>query len=460
MNQVNKLESMPMPRLVANMALPLSVSLLVQSLYNIVDGIFVAKLSEAALTATSLVYPVQLLMIAVGVGTGVGVNAVLSRNIGAKNTKSVEAVATTGILLSLLSTVVFMLLGLCCTDVFVHAFTQDEEIAPYSAQYLSICMVFCGGSLISTMVQRFLQAAGDAFYSMVSLVAGALTNLILDPIFIFGLFGLPAWGVRGAAIATVAGQWVSAAAAIWLNRKKNPIVHVRLKGYRPDPAVILQIYKVGLPTILTQAMGSLMVASVNAILMPLSASAVAFFGAYYKLQSFLFMPMNGLGQAAIPIVGYSYGAKNYARIREALRLMLPLAAGIALVMTAVFELFPAALLGFFSPSQEMLTIGVPALRIIAVTFALGSVTIVLGYAMSGLGNGLVNLIGTALRQLVVFVPLAHLLASRLGVDTVWYAVAAAELVAVCYAVLASRRILRRKLGDEQAAGEAISLGSF
>jgi putative MATE family efflux protein len=390
----------------------------------------------------------------------VGVNAVLSRNIGAKNTKSVEAVATTGILLSLLSTVVFMLLGLCCTDVFVHAFTQDEEIAPYSAQYLSICMVFCGGSLISTMVQRFLQAAGDAFYSMVSLVAGALTNLILDPIFIFGLFGLPAWGVRGAAIATVAGQWVSAAAAIWLNRKKNPIVHVRLKGYRPDPAVILQIYKVGLPTILTQAMGSLMVASVNAILMPLSASAVAFFGAYYKLQSFLFMPMNGLGQAAIPIVGYSYGAKNYARIREALRLMLPLAAGIALVMTAVFELFPAALLGFFSPSQEMLTIGVPALRIIAVTFALGSVTIVLGYAMSGLGNGLVNLIGTALRQLVVFVPLAHLLASRLGVDTVWYAVAAAELVAVCYAVLASRRILRRKLGDEQAAGEAISLGSF
>jgi putative MATE family efflux protein len=292
------------------------------------------------------------------------------------------------------------------------------------------------------------------------LVAGALTNLILDPIFIFGLFGLPAWGVRGAAIATVAGQWVSAAAAIWLNRKKNPIVHVRLKGYRPDPAVILQIYKVGLPTILTQAMGSLMVASVNAILMPLSASAVAFFGAYYKLQSFLFMPMNGLGQAAIPIVGYSYGAKNYARIREALRLMLPLAAGIALVMTAVFELFPAALLGFFSPSQEMLTIGVPALRIIAVTFALGSVTIVLGYAMSGLGNGLVNLIGTALRQLVVFVPLAHLLASRLGVDTVWYAVAAAELVAVCYAVLASRRILRRKLGDEQAAGEAISLGSF
>jgi putative MATE family efflux protein len=450
----NKLGTMPMPRLVANMALPLSFSLLVQSLYNIVDGIFVAKLSEAALTATSLVFPAQLLMIAVGVGTGVGVNAVLSRNIGAKNTQSVQSVATTGILLALLSAAAFMLFGVFGTEVFVNAFAPDEEIARYSTQYLSICMIFCAGSLVSTMVQRFLQAAGDAFYSMVSLVAGAVTNLILDPIFIFGLVGMPALGVPGAAIATVIGQWVSCAVAIALNVTKNPIVHVHWKGYRPDPATIFQIYKVGLPTIVTQAIGSVMVAAVNAILLPFSSSAVAFFGAYYKLQSFLFMPMNGLGQGAIPIVGYNYGAKNFSRIREALSVLLPVGIGISLVMTVLFELFPAALLGFFSPTPEMLALGVPALRIIAPTFAFGAVTIILGYTMSGLGNGLVNMIGTALRQLVVFVPLAYWLASRFGVDRVWYAIWVAELVAMCYAILASRGILRQKKHELDVIGNS------
>lgn len=443
---MNKLESMPMPQLVANLSLPLIVSLLVQSLYNIVDSVFVAKLSEPALTATSLVFPVQLLMIAVGVGTGVGVNAALSRNIGAKNTETVEKVATTGILLSLLSAVVFVILGLCCTNAFVSLFTQDEEIAAYSAQYLSICMIFCAGSLVATMVQRFLQSVGDAFYSMVSLVAGALTNLLLDPILIFGLLGMPALGVRGAAIATVIGQWVSAGVAIWLNLKKNPIVHIRLKGYSPDLGSIVQIYKVGLPTIITQALGSLMMAAANAILMPFSPTAVAFFGVYYKLQSFLFMPMNGLGQAAIPIVGYSYGAKKYARIGEALRIMLPSAVAISLVITLVFELFPAQLLGFFSPSPEMLAIGVPALRIIAPTFAFGAVTIILGYAMSGLGSGVINMVGTALRQLVVFIPLAYLLAAYCGIDKVWYAFWVSEISAMCYAIFASGRTMRWKLG--------------
>lgn len=440
----NKMGVIPMPKLVITMSLPLMLSLLIQSLYNIVDSIFVAKLSESALTATSLVFPIQLLMIAVGVGTGVGVNAALSKNIGAKNTAMVENIAMTGVLLSLFSTVVFMVLGFTCTGIFVHAFTKDETIAEYSIQYLSICMIFCVGSLVSTMFQRFLQSVGDTFYSMVSLIAGAVTNIILDPIMIFGWFGVPAMGVRGAAIATVIGQCVSAAVAIWLNAVKNPTVKIKWKGYKLNKAVVAQIYKVGLPTIITQSIGSIMVAAINAILMPFSSTAVAFFGVYYKLQNFLFMPMNGLGQAAIPIVGYCYGSKNYNRIKEAIRTILPIAIGIALAATVIFMVFPSVLLGLFSPSKEMLSIGVPALRIISITFALASVTMILGYSMSGLGTGMVNMLGTALRQLIIFVPLAYLFASHFGIGKVWYSMWISELIAVVYAVLASRNVMRKR----------------
>ncbi|MDO4287384.1 MAG: MATE family efflux transporter [Eubacteriales bacterium] len=444
MEHTNKLETMPMPKLVINMSLPLMISLLVQSLYNIVDSVFVARLSEDALAATSLVFPVQLLMIAVGVGTGVGVNAVLSKNIGAKNTEMIEHVATTGLLLSLISTAVFMILGFTCTRIFVHAFTEDAIIAEYSIQYLSVCMIFCVGSLVSTMFQRFLQAVGDTFYSMVSLIAGAITNIVLDPVLIFGWLGIPPMGVRGAAIATVIGQCVSAVTAIWLNKVKNPVVKITCKNYKVDKAVLAQIYMVGFPTIITQAIGSMMVAAINAILIPFSSTAVAFFGVYYKLQNFLFMPMNGLGQAAIPIVGFCYGSRNYSRIRQAIRTVLPIAIGISLLATVVFMVFPSGLLGLFSPSEDMLSIGVPALRIISVTFVFASVTMILGYAISGLGNGFVNMSGTALRQLIVFVPLAYLFASCFGIESVWYSMWISEGIAVLYAVLAAKNVMRKK----------------
>jgi putative MATE family efflux protein len=444
MEKENKMAVMPMPKLVVTMSIPLMLSLLIQSLYNIVDSIFVAMLSEEALTATSLAYPMQMFMIAVGVGTGVGANAVLSRNIGAGNREKVENAAMTGVGLSLISALVFVAIGLFCTKPFIHAFTKIDEIAEYGISYLSICMVFCLGSLVSTMFQRFLQAAGDAFYSMLSLMAGAVTNLILDPILIFGFAGIPALGVRGAAIATVIGQWVSAIAAIWLNAVKNPTVKVRLKGFHMDGKTVAEIYKVGFPTIITQSIGSIMVASVNAILMPFSSTAVAFFGAYYKLQSFLFMPMNGLGQAAIPIVGFSYGAKNSGRIKSAIRTVVPIAVGIAFVATIVFEAVPQVLLGFFSPSDEMMQLGVPALRIIALTFVPASLTMVLGYSMSGLGNGLVHMTGTALRQLVIFVPLLYIFAKSFGVEHCWYAIWISEAVAVLFAIIATVHILKKK----------------
>jgi putative MATE family efflux protein len=444
MEKENKMAVMPMPKLVVTMSIPLMLSLLIQSLYNIVDSIFVAMLSEEALTATSLAFPMQMLMIAVGVGTGVGANAVLSRNIGAGNKEKIENTAMTGIVLSLISTIVFAMIGIFFTKPFIHAFTENEGIAEYGISYLSICMIFCMGSLVSTMFQRFLQAVGDTFYSMVSLIAGAVTNLILDPILIFGFLSVPAMGVRGAAVATVVGQWVSAIVAIWLNAVKNPVVKIRLNGYRMDGKTVADIYKVGFPTIVTQSIGSIMVASVNAILMPFSASAVAFFGVYYKLQNFLFMPMNGLGQAAIPIVGFSYGAKNNERIKSAIRTVLPIAAGIAFIATILFMSVPKLLLGLFSPGEEMLRIGVPALRIIAVTFIPASITMVLGYSMSGLGNGLVNMIGTGLRQLVIFVPLLYVFAKMFGVEHCWYAIWISEAVAVIYSITATVRILRKK----------------
>jgi putative MATE family efflux protein len=444
MEKENKMAVMPMPKLVVTMSIPLMLSLLIQSLYNIVDSIFVAMLSEEALTATSLAYPMQMLMIAVGVGTGVGANAVLSKNIGAGNQEKIENAAMTGVVLSLISTLVFVAVGIFFTKPFICAFTENKEIVEYGISYLSICMLFCLGSLVSTMFQRFLQSAGDTFYSMVSLIAGAVTNLILDPVFIFGFAGIPALGVRGAAIATVIGQWVSAFAAIWLNAVKNPVVKVRLKGFYIDGKTIAEIYKVGFPTIITQSIGSLMIASVNAILIPFSSTAVAFFGVYYKLQNFLFMPMNGLGQAAIPIVGFSYGAKKKERIKSAIRTVVPIAAGIALLATILFLVIPQVLLGLFSPSEEMLRLGVPALRIIAITFIPASITMVLGYSMSGLGNGLVNMIGTGLRQLILFVPLLYVFARNFGVEHCWYAIWISEAVAVIYSITATVRILKKK----------------
>lgn len=443
MEKENKMAVMPMKKLVVTMAFPLMLSLLIQSLYNIVDSIFVAKIGENALTATSLVFPMQLLMIAVGVGTGVGVNAVLSKNIGAQNTDLIENTAVTGVILALISTLAFMILGFTCTEPFVHAFTENENIADYSIQYLSVCMIFCGGSLLSTMFQRFLQAVGDTFYSMLSLAAGAVTNIILDPIMIFGLFGFPRLEVRGAAIATVIGQWVSAGVAIWLNAVNNPVVRIKWKNYKMQKAVVAQIYRVGFPTIITQAIGSIMVAATNGILMPFSSAAVAFFGVYYKLQNFLFMPMNGLGQAAIPIVGFSYGSRNYERIREAIKTVLPIAIGIALAATVIFMVFPSELLRLFSPGDEMVVIGVPALRIISVTFVFSSVTMILGYSMSGLGNGFINMLGTALRQLIIFVPLAYLFAIIFGIERVWYSMWISETAAMFYAIYASRNTLRK-----------------
>lgn len=434
-----------MGRLIWNMSLPMMVSLLVQSLYNIVDSIFVARISEQALTATSLAYPVQMLMIAVGVGTAVGLNVLLSRTLGQKDYEEASRVAMTGIVISVISAAIFMLLGLLGAQAISNVFAEDAETAQLCGSYLWICMVFCLGNMLCMQFQRLLQAAGNSLLSMVILVSGAVTNIVLDPIMIFGLLGCPALGIRGAAYATVIGQWVSMIVGIWLNVKKNPDVKLTLKGFSLQKRRVLEIYRVGLPTIIMQAMTSMMVTAFNAILLPFSETAVAFFGVYYKLQNFLFMPMNGLGQAAIPVVGFNFGAKNRSRIMEVVRIVYPAAIIIALAGTVIFQIFAAQLLGLFAAGDAMLKLGIPALRIISVSFVFASVTMLTGYFTSGLGDGITNMIGAFLRQFCPLIPCAWLFASIGGIDIVWYAIWVSEAAGILYSLIRLRMIMRRRL---------------
>lgn len=441
----NKMGVMKVPGLVINMSFPIMVSMLVQSLYNIVDSIFVARLSEEALTATSIAYSAQILQIAVAVGTGVGVNALISRELGAKKYREADEAATVGLVLSVLSSLVFIIWGIWGTEAFVRGFSTDENIVALGTTYLKICQVLCTGIFLGTLSQRLLQATGRTFSSMLAQAAGAVVNIILDPIMIFGLLGCPAMGIAGAAAATVIGQWSAAVIGLILNHVQNKEIHFVFRGFKLRGEPVRAIYRVGAPTILTQAVGSVMVSAMNALLITFSATAVAFFGVYYKLQNFLFMPMNGLGQGTLPIVGYNYGAKNGDRVREACRVSISMAVGIALAGTIIFMLVPRRLLLLFSASEAMIGIGVPALRIISVTFVFAAVTMVTGYAVSGLGNGVVNMTGTALRQLILLIPLVFLAGKLGGLSAVWFAFWISELLAFFYAVWSLKRELNKKL---------------
>ena len=442
MNSRNKLAEMPIRPLLYTMAVPLMLSLLVQSLYNIVDSIFVARLSETALTAASLVYSIQFLMIAVGVGTAVGLNALLSRKIGEHKPEEACRAATTGLFLMIFTSLIFSMIGIFLSDTIATKLAADSELQELCKQYLSINLVYCGGIFLQTYAQRLLQAVGDTVLSMLSLIIGAVLNIILDPIMIFGLLGCPAMGVRGAAIATVIGQIAGAIAALLFNRFRTPIIHVRLKNYHFMWQDVADIYRVGLPTIIMQAIGSIMTFVVNRILLDVSATAVAFFGIYYKLQNFLMMPINGLGQAAIPIVGYNYGDKNYQRVQQTWKILLPTGAIIALCGTVIFWCFPGQLLQLFSASSEMLLLGIPALRIISISFVMSAITILCGYFSSGLGNGIINMVGAAIRQLILLIPCLWIFIKISGISHGWYAFWIAEIIACIYSYCMSHRLLK------------------
>ena len=443
MQKENKMGIMPVPKLMISMSFPIMVSMLVQSLYNIVDSIFVARINEAALTATSIAYSAQMLQIAVAVGTGVGANALVSRRLGAKQQDAANEAAATGLVLTVLSSLVFVIWGLVGSRAFIAMFTDDPQILADGTAYLHICQIYSTGIFLATFFQRMLQATGRTVSSMLAQMAGALANLILDPIMIFGYFGCPAMGVAGAAVATVIGQWLAALAGFLLHMLTNRELSIRLRGLRLRAENVKAIYRVGAPTILTQAFGSIMIALMNLALMAFSSTAVAFFGVYFKLQNFLFMPLNGLGQGALPVVGYNLGAKKLARIEETCRTTIRFGLVLALLGAAIFMLLPGPLLSAFSASEAMKEMGIPALRTICVSFLPASVTMMIGYAISGMGNGMVNMLATAIRQCVVLVPLAWLLGQLAGVNGMWFAFWVSEACALAFAL----RQLRRQLAQ-------------
>lgn len=430
----NKMAVMPIKKLVFNMSLPLMVSMLVQSMYNIVDGMFVAKIAENALTATSIAYSAQMLQIAVAVGTGVGVNVVVSRSLGAKQYDKVNLAAMTGLILTVLSSCIFVLWGIFGTKAFVSLFTTNQEIIRLSTSYLRICQIFSTGIFLGTYYQRILQATGRTFSSMMAQILGAVMNIVLDPLLIFYFH----MGIQGAAIATVMGQWSAAILGYILNKVQNKEVHFTWDTFYVDKGIIKKIYTIGFPTILVQAIGSVMMASMNMVLGTYSTMYVALFGVYYKLQSFLFMPMNGLGQAVMPIISFNKGANHLKRIQDTTKVALISGMCIGLVGTCIFMAFPQALLSMYSASQEMLDLGISVLRIISITFVFTSCTMIIGYIISGLGNAKINMISTFLRQLIVLIPCVYIL----GKDHLWYAFWVSEGIAFIYASIQYRKNMK------------------
>ncbi|MBQ7638864.1 MAG: MATE family efflux transporter [Clostridia bacterium] len=422
--------------------------MLVQALYNIVDSVFVARLSEEALTSVTLAFPIQNLMIAIGSGTGVGVNAMLSKALGEKNFKRANDAANTGLLLSFLSAFAMMLFGLFATVPFMRSQTNDISIINDGASYLKICCALSYGLFFQIMCERLLQSTGKTQFSMVSQLTGAIINIILDPIMIFGLLGFPAMGVAGAAVATVTGQFTAAIAGFVLNLKKNEEIKLQIKEIiKPKTDIIKGVYAVGVPSILMMSIGSLMTYMMNRILIVFSTAATAVFGVYFKLQSFFFMPVFGLNNGLIPVLAFNFGAKNKARVKEALRFAIFLALGIMLFGTLIFNAFPKCLMGFFKASDEMLSLGVPALRIISLGFPVAAVCIALGSTFQAFSKSVYSLIVSVMRQLVVLIPAAWLLSKTGIVTNVWWAFPIAEgasliVTLICYKRLYSGIISR------------------
>ncbi len=454
----NKMGTMPVNRLLITMSLPMMISMLVQALYNVVDSIFVSRINENALTAVSLAFPIQTLMIAVAGGTCVGINAVLSKALGEKDRERADNTAASGIVLMAASYVLFLLIGLFATRAFYLSQTDDTQIVEFGVQYLSIVCSCSFGLFTQFVFERLLQSTGRTFYIMITQGTGALINIILDPIFIFGLFGMPQMGVAGAAVATVIGQTVAGVIALVVNFKKNEDIHIRFKGFRLGREIVGQIYKIGVPSMIMQAIGSVMTYGMNLILISFTPTATAVFGVYFKLQSFIFMPVFGLNNGLVPILAYNYGAGRRDRFVNALKCGIVYAVGIMAVGVAVFQTIPAVLLGFFEASDEMLRIGVPALRIICLSFLPAGFGIVCGTAFQALGNAVYSMLVSIARQLVVLLPAAFLLSLSGEVTYVWWAFPIAEVMSLTMTVIFLVRINGRVIRHigEQTEEKAVS----
>lgn len=443
--QENKMGAMPVPKLLFTMALPMIISMLVQALYNIVDSMFVSQLNENALTAVSLAFPVQNLMIAVASGTGVGVNALLSRSLGEKNYDKANKAANNSILLAVLSSLVFVLVGIFGSRLFFETQTSDPQILEYGYQYMSIVCTCSMGVFLQITMERLLQSTGRTIYTMITQGLGAIINIILDPILIFGYFGMPKMGVAGAAAATVIGQIIAMLLGVIFNLKKNPELTINKKNLRFDPETVKSIYKVGVPSILMMSIGSVMTFGMNKILLQFSSTAAAVFGVYFKLNSIFFMPIFGLNNGMVPIIAYNYGARNKKRITQTISLSCAAAFVLMVCGMAAFMLIPDVLLGLFNASEDMLSIGCPALRIISTSFPIAAFCIIYGSVFQALGNGVYSLITSVCRQLCVLLPSAWILARLFGLNAVWYSYPIAEVASIILSVYFLRKIYKDKI---------------
>lgn len=450
--QENKMGIMPVGKLLMSMSIPMMISMLVQALYNVVDSYFVAQISQDALNAVGLAFPIQNLMIAVSVGTGVGVNALLSRSLGEKNYETANATAGNGLLLAFLSGLVFIIIGQTVPRAFYLAQTDIPGIVEQGSVYLSICCTWSMGLFMEIMFERLLQSTGNTVLTMLTQGIGAVTNIILDPILIFGLGPFPKMGVAGAAVATVTGQIVGAVLGLIINFRFNKELNLKLSYLKPRGNIIKRIYAVGVPTMVMNSIGSVMVFGLNKILISFTDAATAVFSIYYKLQSFIFMPVFGLNNGMVPIIAYNYGAQKADRILQTMKLASATATIIMLIGFGVAELFPAWLLGIFNASEEMLTIGVPALRIICTCFVFAGFGIVAGSVFQALGHGMLSMTVSIVRQLVVLLPVAWLLSLTGRLELVWLAFPLSELFSVVLCVFFTRRIVRTVLEPMRAEG--------
>ncbi|MBR6149524.1 MAG: MATE family efflux transporter [Lachnospiraceae bacterium] len=428
MIEENKMGIQPINKLLLGMSLPIMASMLVQALYNVVDSIFVSRISENALTAVSLAFPIQSIMIALGGGMGVGVNAILSKALGEKDYESVNKSAMNGIFLSLINFVIFILVGLFVVRPFYVSQTSDAEIITYGVDYLTIVCCMSFGIYFQFIFERLLQSTGRTICTMITQTTGAIINLILDPIFIFGMSGMPVMGVKGAALATVIGQIVAAIFAFILNIRVNKEIQLRFRGFRPDKEIIGKIYSIGLPSIIMQSIGSVMVYGLNKILIAFSSTATAVFGVYFKLQSFIFMPVFGLNNGMVPILAFNYGAKKRERMVDTIKYSVIYALIIMTAGTLAFWLFTDKLLLLFAASDHMMSMGIPALRIISIHFPIAAFCIIIGSVFQALGRAVYSMINSIMRQVVVLLPVAYLLSLTGEVNNVWWSFPIAELM--------------------------------
>ncbi|SFR93454.1 MATE family efflux transporter [Anaeromicropila populeti] len=441
----NKMGVMPIPKLLITISLPMIVSMLGIALYNIVDSLFVSKIDQDAFTALSLVFPVQNMMLAVGAGTGVGINALLSRSLGEKKYEEANRAAVNGLFLAICSWIVFALFGLLFSRTYFELQNVEDKIIQYGTSYMRICCIASIGLFLQMTLERLLQSTGRSFFSMITQLTGAIINIILDPVLIFGIGPFPKMGVAGAATATVIGQISAMLLAAYFNFFFNKDIQIDFKKYKISGRVVGRIYRVGIPSIIMQSIGTIMIIGMNRILIDFSKLAVNVFGAYFKLQSFIFMPVFGLVNGMIPIIAYNYGARKRKRIIDTIKLGLLIAEGIMLAGVIIFQLVPGQLLHWFDDTGQLGEIGVLAFRIISTSFLFAGFCITLSSVFQAFGDGLYSMIVSIGRQLIVLLPTAYLLAKLFGLNAVWYSYPIAEIASVTLSTMFFIHLYKKKI---------------